>query len=225
MSAPSLNYDRSRVEALLAEQGVEYVETMARFDVQDRAMHHEGLELMRALVDDLAALGDIWHLEGVAGGANVSVHADYSCDAEGFSANDGHLTLAVFLGVGAGVADVGIKSLGELPHVEMRGVFDVLDGIASLLSESMRRVAALLASPVEPELALQVVSVEDVRSEAENDPYLDDRERAALLEATDETIASAVVRSWPAVEDRFFDVYDQVQAAAKRAVLSAVGQE
>ncbi|WP_128645083.1 hypothetical protein [Rhodococcus sp. BS-15] len=223
MSAPSLNYDRSRVGAFLADQGGEYAETMAQFDVQDRATHHEGLELMRALVDDLAALGDVWHLDGVAGGANVSVHADYSCDAEGFSANDGHLTLAVFLGVGAGIADVGIKSLGELPHVEMRGVFDVLDGIAGLLSESMRRVAAVLTS-VEPELALRVVSVEDVRSEAEDDPCLDDGDRVALREASDELIASAVVRSWSAVEDRFFDVYDQVQAAAKRAVLSAVGQ-
>ncbi|MFT7025763.1 MAG: hypothetical protein ACJA07_004894 [Rhodococcus sp. (in: high G+C Gram-positive bacteria)] len=223
MSTPSLNYDRPRVEALLADQWGEYAATLAQFDVRDRATCHEGLELMRALVDDLEALGDVWHLSGV-GGANVSVHADYSCDSEGFSANDGNLTLAVFLGVGAGVADVGIKSLGELPHVEMCGVFDVLDGIAGLLSGSMRRVAAVLG-PVQSELALRVVPVEDVRSEAEDDPHLDDRQRAALREADEDIIAAAVVEAWKAAEDRFFDVHDQVQAAAKRAVLSAIGQE
>lgn len=219
MSSLTLDYDRVKVSALLADRWSEYGETMAQFDVRDRSARREGIELMRSLLDDLREVGNVWHLVG-AKTMDVSVHAEYFCDGDGGSTNDDYLTLAIFMGVGAGVADVGIDSLAALPHLEMRGVFDVLDGVAMLLTESIRRVASVVAPPP-PELSLRVVTVESVRAEADEDPFLNESERAALRDASVEQISEAVRVAWTSVEERFFAVHDEIRAAATRAVLAA----
>ncbi|MCD2100395.1 hypothetical protein [Rhodococcus rhodochrous] len=58
-----------------------------------------------------------------------------------------------------------------------------------------------------------------MRSEATEDPHLSDIERARLRAATDEQIANAIDQAWPAVEDRWYAIHDELQHAAVRSLV------
>lgn len=77
-----------------------------------------------------------------------------------------------------------------------------------------------MLSPLETEVALRVVPVDSVRGDADDDPYLTATERVVLLSASDEEIAAAISGAWRQVEDGFYAIHDELQAAAKDAVFA-----
>ena len=215
MSPVTVHFDRDATTALLADPAADYAGRLDALDLDDRANDHESLAFLRLLLAEMSS-AELWKVEG-RDGVRVSAYGEFTCDGEGFRSDD-YLTLSILLN-DTGMCDTGIASLRDLPLGDSPTVLDVLDAVDSYFNEQIRRLASLPMPPAPTSLALSVFPVSVVRSGETDDPALTDAEQALLRDASDEAIAAAIEAAWPAVEDRYYSIHDELQDAAKRAVL------
>lgn len=130
---PRLGYDRAAVARLRDTGQLEVDAAIARAMTGD----DDGLDVIRQIVEEMNDAGGWSFGTNVTGGSFVG--ADFTCDAEGFIVNDDHLTLSVFVGRGACVADTGLRRMRDLPLREsaVPTVYDVLDGVVAVLDSTV----------------------------------------------------------------------------------------
>lgn len=213
MTPLTISYERCVLNALLDDPDSSFAEQFANLDFHDAEDERTCLEYLRSLLESLTEYA-AWKSSTEA---RVSVYGEFTCDGEGFPTGNG-LTMQVFLD-SFGICDVGIDSVWQLPLREEFTVFDLIDGTVAYFNELVRRLTGLLCPPPARSLALSVFPPDVVRSEATEDPHLSDIERARLRAATDEQIANAIDQAWPAVEDRWYAIHDELQHAAVRALV------
>lgn len=211
----TISYDRAVLDALLDDPDYGYAVQFLALDLHDRCADHNSLTFLRALLHSIA-VRDAWHCSDNPK-ATVGVYGEFTCDSEGFM-DGGALTLSVLLN-GVGVCDTGIDALRDLPFSQARTVFDLLDSVATHLNQHIRQLTAMLCPPPAQSLALSVFPTDVVPGEANENPNLTNHERTRKA-ATDAAIAAAIEQAWPAVEDRWYAIHDELQEAAMRTVLN-----
>ena len=164
----------------------------------------------------------------------VHIFADFHCDQYGEITNDHHLSLSVMVGDAPLIMDPGIKDVLELPILEndeddeelcaVSVLAAVVDYANNLIQRAAKTFAPLpAAAPVQspPPLELRIVPVDGVRDQADPDynPELSAAEREQLRAASDTDISVAIAASWPLVADRFYEIHDELQAAAVTRLL------
>ncbi|GBF17551.1 hypothetical protein Br6_04958 [Rhodococcus sp. Br-6] len=215
VSPVTVRFDRDAATALLADPVADYAGRLDALDLDDRADNHESLAFLQMLLASLSG-ADVWKAD-IRDDIRIGVYGEFTCDSEGFKSDD-YLTLSMLFS-DIGVCDTGIRSLGDLLLPDSPTVLDVLDAVAAHFNERILRLTALLTSPAPSSLALAVFPVSVVRTEETDDPALTDAEQERLRDASDEEIAAAIEAAWPVVEDRYYSIHDELQDAAKRAVL------
>ncbi|WP_137726179.1 hypothetical protein [Prescottella subtropica] len=175
--------------------------------VRDLVVHHaepHAQELLYVIGDDTA---------------QPHVFADFQCDGEGSITNDGHLCLSVMVGAAPLIMDTGIDDVRELPlpaDITQLDAVVVLTAVIDHLNSLLRRAAAVFgarpASRAEP-IEHRVLTAEGVRGEADDNPTLSDTARQRLRDVSDDDIEDAIMGCWKQVEDRFFEVHDELQTA------------
>ena len=164
----------------------------------------------------------------------VHIFADFHCDQYGEITNDHHLSLSVMVGDAPLIMDPGIKDVLELPILEndeddeelcaVSVLAAVVDYANNLIQRAAKTFAPLPAAvPVQspPPLELRIVPADGVRDQADPDynPELSAAEREQLRAASDTDISVAIAASWSLVADRFYEIHDELQAAAVTRLL------
>lgn len=215
MAPLTISYDRAALNALLDDPDYMYSDQFKELDFYDQDADHECLGFLRSLLDSLTDSG-AWQCT-TNPEIGVSAYGEFTCDDEGFASGEG-LTMQVFLN-GIGICDTGIDSLWQLPISDEFTVFDLIDGAVAYLNEQIRLLIAVLCPPPPRSIALSVFHTDVVRGEATDNPHLTDTERARLHAATDDQIVDAIEQAWPAVEDRWYAIHDELQQSAVRSVV------
>ncbi|MFZ2530510.1 MAG: hypothetical protein WAX14_23135 [Rhodococcus sp. (in: high G+C Gram-positive bacteria)] len=201
-----LSYDRVAVAEILSDGELESGAAIARAAAGDR----DGLDTIREIVNVTGCYG-VWEIDGENRGVS-QVCAEFTCDDEGNLTNDYHLTLSVFLDSGVLVADAGLSDMRSLPCTELVTVYDVLDGVTTLLNESLTRAARTLVSATAP--ALRMVPVTELRNAVATEAMGTDQ----IPPIPDHRLEQALIDSWPLVADRYRQMHTELLAAAHRAL-------
>lgn len=212
-----LGYDRVVVDRLIATGELDVVEAIARAaDTNDRV--DDGTDVVRQIVLTVSASA-AWTCS--IDDARTDVHAEFTCDDEGFLTNDYHLTLSVYLCTGVLIADPGLRRLTDLPGERFETVHDVLDGVTALLNDCVEQAYKAIAhASGNVPLAVQVVSVDDLRSAVAMAEDVGDAEATAIAAASYADVTQALFDVWPRFKERYFAFRREVIGAARRQMAS-----
>lgn len=220
-----IGLDHDVATRLAADQWSDLNERFLDYDLNDSTVRPFIVDMVRELV--VHHLGGHEHeLLYVVGddSARAHVFADFLCDEEGSMTNDGHLCLSVMIGDAPLIMDTGIDDVRELPLPADTTRLDavvVLTAVIDHLNSLLRRAAGVFGvqpAPRTDPVEHRVLTVEGVRDEADDNPTLSDAARKRLREASDDDIRESITACWRQVEDRFFAVHDELQAAAIAAL-------
>lgn len=206
-----------------------------KLDPRDPVNRTDLIHMVRELIEDRAGpvRRDLFRLVDDSE-TPVHIFADFHCDQYGEITNDHHLSLSVMVGDAPLIMDPGIKDVLELPILEndeddeelcaVSVLAAVVDYANNLIQRAAKTFAPLPAAvPVQspPPLELRIVPVDGVRDQADPDynPELSAAEREQLRAASDTDISVAIAASWSLVADRFYEIHDELQAAAVTRLL------
>lgn len=217
------------LNAAMALATPEWSELNTRF----RKLNHEDSEsqrtligMVRELVEDLCS-PDSHGLLHLVEDKTTPVHlfADFHCDEYGEITNDHHLSLSVMIGGAPLIMDAGISDIRDLPLPDDCTELDavvVLAAVVDYVNDLIRRAVETFTGPTPPvsqpapitPLEQRVVSVDGVRDEADLNPALSPAQRSKLRAASDTDISAAITASWPLIQERFYEIHDELQSAA-----------
>ncbi|MDN5759107.1 MAG: hypothetical protein L0H59_11330 [Tomitella sp.] len=224
-----ITFDHDHLAELL-----EHDEEFAEIDGQLRSLdltnrehtRDKGLDLTYDLMNAAGTADLRWQLDG-ADSNHLDVYANFPGAPDG-AVDIEYIEFQAYLTLGSGICSVGTNSIIDLLPADRdeASAEAILTGISMKLTGIANSLASLFAATTpEPSIEQRVVPIDGIRAEADDNPNLTKTERAALINATDTQIADALAANWRPIEDQFFAVHDELQAAAVSTLTAAANAQ